>query len=100
MILWWGKKKQPDPRTGEIPVEPLKPGERPAAMAGEAGAQGPRDQGEPRGLENVPHAGRTREERPVRVPRVAGGPEESMALRAWPGEVGLPGLRGREHLPP
>jgi fused signal recognition particle receptor len=30
MILWWGKKKQPDPRTGETPVEPLKPGETPA----------------------------------------------------------------------
>ena len=31
MILWWGKKKQPDPRTGETPVEPLKPGELPAS---------------------------------------------------------------------
>jgi fused signal recognition particle receptor len=31
MILWWGKKKQPDPATGETPVEPLKPGERPAS---------------------------------------------------------------------
>jgi fused signal recognition particle receptor len=31
MILWWGKKKQPDPRTGETPVEPLKPGETPAS---------------------------------------------------------------------
>jgi fused signal recognition particle receptor len=31
MILWWGKKKQPDPRTGETPIEPLKPGERPAS---------------------------------------------------------------------
>jgi fused signal recognition particle receptor len=31
MILWWGKKKQPDPKTGETPVEPLKPGERPAS---------------------------------------------------------------------
>lgn len=30
MILWWGKKKQPDPKTGETPVEPLKPGETPA----------------------------------------------------------------------
>jgi fused signal recognition particle receptor len=30
MILWWGKKKEPDPRTGETPVEPLKPGEAPA----------------------------------------------------------------------
>jgi len=30
MILWWGKKKEPDPRTGETPVEPLKPGETPA----------------------------------------------------------------------
>ncbi len=31
MILWWGKKKQPDPKTGETPIEPLKPGERPAS---------------------------------------------------------------------
>ena len=31
MILWWGKKKQPDPKTGETPVEPLKPDERPAS---------------------------------------------------------------------
>jgi fused signal recognition particle receptor len=31
MILWWGKKKAPDPKTGETPVEPLKPGERPAS---------------------------------------------------------------------
>jgi fused signal recognition particle receptor len=31
MILWWGKKKQPDPRTGETPIEPLKPGETPAS---------------------------------------------------------------------
>ncbi len=31
MILWWGKKKQPDPKTGEIPVEPLKSGEAPAS---------------------------------------------------------------------
>ena len=23
MILWWGKKKQPDPKTGETPIEPL-----------------------------------------------------------------------------
>jgi fused signal recognition particle receptor len=30
MILWWGKKKQPDPKTGETPVEPLRPGELPA----------------------------------------------------------------------
>jgi fused signal recognition particle receptor len=30
MILWWGKKKPPDPKTGETPVEPLKPGEKPA----------------------------------------------------------------------
>ena len=30
MILWWGKKSTPDPRTGETPVEPLKPGETPA----------------------------------------------------------------------
>src|SRR5574339_892034 len=28
MILWWGKKKQPDPKTGETPIEPLKPGEK------------------------------------------------------------------------
>ena len=32
MILWWGKKKQPDPKTGETPVEPLKPGETPASL--------------------------------------------------------------------
>ena len=31
MILWWGKKKQPDPKTGETPIEPLKPGEKPAS---------------------------------------------------------------------
>ena len=31
MILWWGKKKQPDPKTGETPVEPLKAGEKPAS---------------------------------------------------------------------
>jgi len=31
MILWWGKKKQPDAKTGETPVEPLKPGETPAS---------------------------------------------------------------------
>ena len=31
MILWWGKKKAPDPRTGETPVEPLKPGEKPVS---------------------------------------------------------------------
>ena len=31
MILWWGKKKQPDPKTGETPVEPLTPGETPAS---------------------------------------------------------------------
>jgi fused signal recognition particle receptor len=31
MILWWGKKKQPDPKTGETPVEPLRPGEKPAS---------------------------------------------------------------------
>ena len=31
MILWWGKKKEPDPKTGETPVEPLKPGETPAS---------------------------------------------------------------------
>jgi len=30
MILWWGKKKQPDPKTGETPIEPLQPGETPA----------------------------------------------------------------------
>jgi fused signal recognition particle receptor len=32
MILWWGKKKQPDPRTGETPIEPLKPGEKPLSL--------------------------------------------------------------------
>jgi fused signal recognition particle receptor len=32
MILWWGKKKQPDPRTGETPAELLKPGETPASL--------------------------------------------------------------------
>jgi len=31
MILWWGKKKAPDPKTGETPIEPLKPGEKPAS---------------------------------------------------------------------
>ena len=31
MILWWGKKKQPDPKTGETPVEPLRPGEKPVS---------------------------------------------------------------------
>ncbi len=31
MILWWGKKKQPDSKTGETAIEPLKPGERPAS---------------------------------------------------------------------
>ncbi len=31
MILWWGKKKKPDPKTGETPVEPLAAGETPAA---------------------------------------------------------------------
>ena len=31
MILWWGRKKQPDPKTGETPIEPLKPGETPAS---------------------------------------------------------------------
>ena len=31
MILWWGKKKQPDPKTGETPIEPLKPGETPTS---------------------------------------------------------------------
>ena len=31
MILWWGKKKLPDPKTGETPIEPLKPGEAPAS---------------------------------------------------------------------
>ena len=31
MILWWGKKKQPDPKTGETPIEPLKSGEAPAS---------------------------------------------------------------------
>jgi fused signal recognition particle receptor len=33
MILWWGKKKQPDPKTGETPIEPLKPGETPSSPA-------------------------------------------------------------------
>jgi fused signal recognition particle receptor len=27
MILWWGKKKPADPKTGERPIEPLPPGE-------------------------------------------------------------------------
>jgi len=31
MILWWGKKKEPDPKTGEMPIEPLRAGERPVA---------------------------------------------------------------------
>jgi fused signal recognition particle receptor len=31
MILWWGKKKEPDPKTGERPIEPLKPSEKPQA---------------------------------------------------------------------
>ena len=31
MILWWGKKKQPDPKTGETPIEPLEPGETAAS---------------------------------------------------------------------
>ncbi len=31
MILWWGKKKQPDPKTGETPIEPLKPDDTPAS---------------------------------------------------------------------
>ncbi len=35
MILWWGKKKLPDPKTGETPIEPLKPGETPARAATE-----------------------------------------------------------------
>jgi fused signal recognition particle receptor len=26
MILWWGKKGAPDPKTGERPITPLKPG--------------------------------------------------------------------------
>ena len=30
MILWWGKKGAPNPKTGETPVEPLAPGETPA----------------------------------------------------------------------
>ena len=34
MILWWGKKKQPDPKTGETPIEPCKPGETPELKAG------------------------------------------------------------------
>jgi fused signal recognition particle receptor len=29
MILWWGKKKQPDPKTGETPIEPLHTRDRP-----------------------------------------------------------------------
>jgi fused signal recognition particle receptor len=33
MILWWGKKKAPDPKSGETPVEPLAPGEMPATGA-------------------------------------------------------------------
>ena len=33
MILWWGKKKQPDPKTGETPVERLKPGEKPRSAS-------------------------------------------------------------------
>jgi fused signal recognition particle receptor len=32
MILWWGRKKQPDPKTGETPIEPLKPGEKPLSL--------------------------------------------------------------------
>ena len=39
MILWWGKKKQPDPKTGETPIEPLKPGETPASPAASLDAQ-------------------------------------------------------------
>ncbi len=35
MILWWGKKKQPDPKTGETPIEPLSRAEPDAA--GQAG---------------------------------------------------------------
>jgi signal recognition particle GTPase len=31
MILWWGKKKPVDPKTGETPIEPLKPREQPAS---------------------------------------------------------------------
>ena len=31
MILWWGKKKEPDPKTGEMPIEPLQAGEKPVA---------------------------------------------------------------------
>src|SRR5262245_56100743 len=31
MIRWWGKKKTPDPKTGETPIEPLGPGETPRA---------------------------------------------------------------------
>ena len=62
-----------------------------AAMAGEAGAQGPRPQGEPGGLENVPHAGRQGGQRPVRVPRVAGvHGVEQMALQARPDQEPVP----------
>jgi fused signal recognition particle receptor len=32
MILWWGRKKQPDPKTGETPIEPLRPGEKPLSL--------------------------------------------------------------------
>jgi fused signal recognition particle receptor len=31
MILWLGKKKPVDPKTGETPIEPLKPREQPAS---------------------------------------------------------------------
>jgi len=30
MILWWGKKKKPDPKTGETPIEPLGAAAAPA----------------------------------------------------------------------
>jgi fused signal recognition particle receptor len=34
MILWFGKKKAADPKTGETPVAPLKPGETPSGNVG------------------------------------------------------------------
>lgn len=37
MILWWGRKKKPDPVTGETPVEPLGPGQSPDQRVGAAG---------------------------------------------------------------
>lgn len=33
MILWWGKKKQPDPKTGEIPIDPIRSSEASAPPA-------------------------------------------------------------------